>query len=366
MRGRGLIAAVFVTLGLAAALGQARNGSTATVVSTNAAMPGPARGPRTGDQAGASRLDRNDECVTCHADVASEWSHSLHRGAYEDPMFQAALERERHPSFCRACHAPEADPLHEPTPRESAAGVACVSCHLTGRDPAVLAGPHADGDDSQVPHALRRSAEFASPDACAGCHEFWFPSLGRAGHALKMQRTISEHARSDFANESCQNCHMLSAPSGPGATHLDHGFAVVGQPSMLRAAVAIVATRPEPGRVVLELSPRVVGHAFPTGDLFRRLSVELHSDEISPSWSAQQLLARHFGSRRVGEGQVIRIEHLDNRVGVGDGPTTVEFTLPPELHEATVTWELVHERALEASSGATGIWGRTPFASGLL
>jgi hypothetical protein len=374
VRRLGPIALLLVSFGLAAALTEASGVGTATSTRSVATMPTPARGPthaRGPNTDAHARLDRNDECVTCHADIAGEWTHSLHRRAYEDPMFQAAIQRERDPSFCRACHAPEADPTQEPTPRESAAGVACVSCHLTGRDPAVLASPDPQADDSQVPHALRRTAAFASPEACGGCHEFWFPSSGRAGHALKMQRTLSEHARSAFADESCQRCHMLPARSDAAVhmDHMDHGFAVVGQPSMLRAAVAIAATRPEPGRVVLELSPRLVGHAFPTGDLFRRLSVELHSDDVGPSWSAQRVLGRQFGSRRVGDGQVIRVEHTDDRVGASSGSTIVEFELPPELHGAPVVWELVHERALEASgatAGQTDVWDRTSFARGSL
>jgi hypothetical protein len=234
----------------------------------------------------------------------------------------------------------------------------------------VLAAPKLQADDAQVPHALRRTAAFASPDACGGCHEFRFPSGGRAGHGLEMQRTITEHARSAYADESCQSCHMPPARSG-GAVHHDHAFAVAGQPSMLRAAVTITATRPEPSRVVLELSPRLVGHAFPTGDLFRRLSVELHGDaEVDgQSWSAQRVLGRHFGSQRVGDGQVIRVERDDDRIGVGRGPTIVEFALPPELHDRAITWELIHERALEASSGVdrhAQIWDRTSFARGRL
>ena len=51
-------------------------------------MPAPAKGARAKD-----RLDRNDDCVACHSDVASEWSHSLHRQSFSDPMFQAALDR---------------------------------------------------------------------------------------------------------------------------------------------------------------------------------------------------------------------------------------------------------------------------------
>jgi hypothetical protein len=328
-------------------------------------MPGPAKGPRDEE-----RLDRNDDCVACHADVASEWSHSLHRQSYTDPMFQTALDREHAQGFCRSCHAPEGDPRHEPSKRAAEAGVACVTCHVTGSSDDVLAAPKPGADDSDVPHSLRREPEFAATDACARCHEFWFPSEGRAGDELKMQRTVAEHARSAFADESCQACHMTPSRSG-GAVHRGHRFAVANQPTTLRAAVAIAASRPEPGRVVLELEPRLVGHAFPTGDLFRRLAVELHGprEGEGAGWSDQRLLARHFGARRVGEGQVIKIERADDRVGVGSGPRVVEFELPPELHDQPVEWALVHERVLEASIGAerrADIWDRTEFARGTL
>ncbi len=328
-------------------------------------MPGPARGPRAKD-----RLDRNDDCVACHADVASEWSHSLHRQSFSDPMFQTALSREHAPAFCRSCHAPEADPRSEPSPRAAEAGVACVSCHVTGSSDEVLAAPDPGGDDSDVPHPLRRESEFARPDACGRCHEFWFPSDGRAGLELKMQRTIAEHARSKFANEDCQDCHMAPSRSG-GPVHRGHRFTVVGQPGTLRAAVAIAATRPEPGRVVLELSPRLVGHAFPTGDLFRRLAVDVRSvaGTEGPAWSDQRLLARHFGGQRVGEGQVIKIERDDDRVGIGSGARIVEFALPREMHDRPIEWSLVYERVLDASIGAeqhADVWDRTEVEHGIL
>ncbi|PRP90531.1 hypothetical protein ENSA5_64460 [Enhygromyxa salina] len=333
---------------------------------TRAFMPRPARGPR---RAGADRLDRNDECVNCHADIAGEWSDSLHRRAFEDPMVQAAFAQERDPSFCRSCHAPEADPRREPSPREAALGVACVTCHLDGHDDVVLAGPEEPSRRAgPAPHPLRRTPAFASPDACAGCHEFWFPHAGRGGHKLKMQRTVTEHARSDHADDSCQTCHM--PPRGSGAArHLDHGFAVAGQVQVLRSAVTVDASRPEPGRVVLELSPGRVGHAVPTGDLFRRLSVELRSDDDGPSWSEQRVLTRHFAAMKTEHGHVTRVERSDDRVGVGSGPRVVEFTLPPALHDRPLRWELVLERALDASTGRelrATVWDRTSFASGEL
>lgn len=360
------IAMLLATLGVAVLIASASSATPSApmfAAKSILVMPGPAKGPR-----GEDRLDRNDDCVACHADVASEWSHSLHRQSYSDPMFQTALDREHAPAFCRSCHAPEADPRSEPSRRAAEAGVACVSCHVTGSSDDVLAAPDPSADDSKVPHALRREPEFAKPDACGRCHEFWFPSDGRAGDELKMQRTVAEHARSAFADESCQDCHMTPSRSG-GAVHKGHRFAVANQPVTLRAAVWITATRPEPGRVILELEPRLVGHAFPTGDLFRRLAVEVHAVDEAGAWSDQRLLARHFGGRRVGEGQIIKIERDDDRVGIGSGPRVVEFELPAALHDRPVEWALVHERVLEASIGAeqrADIWDRTEFARGTL
>jgi hypothetical protein len=153
------------------------------------------------------------------------------------------------------------------------------------------------------------------------------------------------------------------------AVHHDHGFAVVGQPQMLRAAVTIAATRPEPGRVVIELSPRLVGHAFPTGDLFRRVVIELHADDDGQAWSTQRVLEREFVGQRVGDGQIIKVEREDSRVGIGRGPRIVELELPAELHGRPLRWVLVYERALEAASGSqrhADIWDRTAFAEGRL
>jgi hypothetical protein len=130
-----------------------------------------------------------------------------------------------------------------------------------------------------------------------------------------------------------------------------------------------VATRPTPGRVVLELSPRLVGHAFPTGDLFRRLAIELHADDDGAAWSTQQVLERELVGQRVGSGQFIKVEREDSRVGVGRGSRVVEFELPAELHGRPLRWVLVYERALEAGSGSqrhADIWDRTAFAEGRL
>jgi hypothetical protein len=325
-------------------------------------MPGPTTRERE-----AARLDQNDECERCHVDIAQEWRGSLHRASYTDPMVQAAFAGEDDPSFCRGCHAPEANPRAEPDPRRAAIGVGCVGCHVI--DGEILAAPAAEGTDETAPHPVRREPKFAGPDACAGCHEFWFPSAGRAGHELLMQRTIGEHRRSKASDQPCQSCHM--PPTAGEKVHRGHGFHVVGEPRMLRAAARITAAREldEQGRavVLVTLEPRAVGHAFPTGDLYRRLLVRVEGDD--DRCATERYLAREFALARVGEGAVIRVEVDDDRVGLRREPGIVEFALPSACAEQPLRASVVYQRVLSTPVGdeqAAIVWDQTELASELL
>jgi hypothetical protein len=280
-------------------------------------------------------------------------------------MLQAAIAGEDDPSFCRGCHAPEADPQAEPDPLRAAIGVGCVGCHVV--DEQILAAPADDRDREAAPHPVRREPGFAGPDACAGCHEFWFPSAGRAGHELIMQRTIGEHRRSKARDQPCQSCHMPPVAS-EGGVHRSHGFHVVGEPRMLRAAAAITAAREldEQGRALVRvtLEPRAVGHAFPTGDLFRRLLVRVEGDD--DRCVGERLLARHFGLARTGDGGVVRVELDDDRVGLRRDARIVEFALPSVCVEQSLRWSVVYQRVLDSPIGdeqAAIVWDQTEVAS---
>lgn len=65
---------------------------------------------------------------------------------------------------------------------------------------------------------------------------------------------------------------------------------------MIRRAVNVSASRVGPTSVRIVLSPGEVGHAFPTGDLFRRLTVsaEIVGDDFARIAYAEQHLSRHF------------------------------------------------------------------------
>jgi hypothetical protein len=262
----------------------------------------------------------NEGCVSCHDDVAEEWRASLHQRASRDPAYRAALELENSP-FCRGCHAPESDPRAENEGDASALGVACVTCHVPAEG-IVLAARHGESEEAEsAPHTLLRSAEFAGPGACAACHEFRFPARHGETDEDFMQTTVREHARSAAAERPCAECHM---PLRSGRR--SHAFSSVRDPEYLRAALQIDLERVDREHVRWTLKQRDPGHAFPTGDLFRRLTVgaTLLDAEGRPIRREERHLTRHF--ERV-EGRPERALVRDDRLQ--GAPVSVELELLP-------------------------------------
>ncbi|MBL9105550.1 MAG: hypothetical protein JNL82_31730 [Myxococcales bacterium] len=290
-------------------------------------MPGPSEGHTRRDAA-----DRNAACERCHSEIAAEWRGSLHRRAYTNASFAAALRREPI-GFCRGCHAPEADPERAPPRALARLGVGCVTCHSPGAGDGVLAAPRDDLSHETAPHPLRRDPRFAGAAACAGCHEFAFPG----GREL-MQSTVREHAASDRAGDGCASCHM--PPVGADERHRSHAFAASREPAVLRRAVRVQAAR-GPTAIALALTPGAVGHAFPTGDLFRRLVVvaEVVGDDGRPVAAATRFLARHF--------TLSRRETADDRVGapaLAGAALPVAFDFGSPAVGRAIRWRVVYER----------------------
>ncbi len=248
-------------------------------------MPSPyrARGPRA--------VAQNAACEACHADEAAAWRSSHHRHAYTDRAFQDALAVEPSP-FCKGCHAPEAADPSRPTEEEAALGVGCVSCHVTEGDLVLAASKDGvDRVESTRAHDVARSAEFAHTGACAGCHEFRFPFTRAEGDAAFMQTTVAEHARSPARDQPCASCHM---PSRGGRRA--HGFEQVRDPAWLREGLSATAELTPEGRVRVSVAQTRPGHAFPTGDLFRRLQVgaALETPRGAEVSRDERFLARHL------------------------------------------------------------------------
>ncbi len=272
-------------------------------------------------------------CVGCHPIVAAEWERSSHRTAYSGAEFQAAFALEPR-SFCSDCHAPSS--ANAPVSAIALEiGVGCVSCH-GGAGDGVLAGSN-PGPDELAPHPVVRKPTFATAEACARCHEFAFPDTTLRESSELMQSTVQEHAASQYADRSCADCHM---PQTSG--HRDHRFSASTDPTVLRRALRVTAHRIDSRTVRISLRAAEVGHAVPTGDLFRRLEVKAEV-EGRPEASATRYLARHFGPVRQRNGTILRGETRDDRVPADGSPRVVELSVDAHPSE-TIRWSVAHQR----------------------
>ncbi len=320
-----------VTISAAALLGAAhRPGTLALLI---AGMPHAAPIARPDD-----RVAANAACVKCHDDIAKEWSSSLHKQAHTDPAYKRALALEPL-NFCRGCHAPEADASHDAPKPLGDMGVACITCHVPdgSAHAGTLAVPGSLTSAKKAPHAVLRNAEFATKSACANCHEFTFPH----GREL-MQSTIHEHASSG-TSAACANCHMPLV-EGPKGRHRKHTFEVTSE--MIRNSVEARATR-EGSRATFTIDPRGVGHAVPTGDLFRRLVLRatVVDEKGQTLESKRRYLTRHWTNIRSPGGAIVRGLASDDRPGGSENRSTrVSFQFADSFRNKTILWQLQYEK----------------------
>lgn len=284
-----------------------------------------------------SRERENARCIACHAGIAREHDGSLHAQAFVEPSFQKGYAIEP-VAFCRSCHAPEHVPSSEPDAFAMSHGVTCVTCHVPGANGAILAG-EAREKTSNTPHAVERVENFGTR-ACTSCHEFAFPNAASVGVRGAMQKTATEHAGSAYADRTCASCHMPASDNG----RRTHRFAASRDATLLANALDVQATREKNGRLLFVLSSRAVGHAFPTGDLFRRLVLRL----TTARGVREQPFERSFRATRDGvTGTTTRFETSDTRLA-----PSRRLELDVAAPEGGCAWELVYQRV-------TGV-GQTP------
>jgi hypothetical protein len=223
-------------------------------------------------------------------------------------------------------------------------GVDCAVCHV--REGRVL-GPRGHG---QADHASRRETQLATSAFCGGCHQFNFPAAA-PGRTLRhhpeqaLQNTLVEWKQSRYADRPCQHCHMPPiAPATPGTPsakpHRSHAFRIFDDPALLSKAVRVKVAAPQRRgalvRVTVSLAPGEIGHAFPTGDMFRRGVLTVHAGAASQ----RQLLHRTFGPTLTADGRGHLLGQVeDTRVPPRGPPLRFRFELadPSATH---VTWTL--------------------------
>jgi hypothetical protein len=319
------------------------------------ALPGPS--PRLRAEGLSHTAKLNEGCEGCHSAIAKEWRSSLHQQAWHDPVFQKALAIEPEP-FCRGCHAPEADAAGEPPKAAQDIGVGCVTCHVQGEK--IVGSRSLAG--SKEGHPVVGDARLGTTDACASCHQFDFPRV----KGLPMQSTLEEHASSSFANTSCQSCHMTAvdgasadSDKSPGQKHRSHDFSVIADKSMIQKAATATAARSGGQKIVVTISPLGAGHAFPTGDMFRRLEVRAEAVDAKGAVVARATpvwLARTFADQTQAYGSTRRVEVADTRVPPpGGGSRLVELDFGTDVSAHSLRWVLAYQRMDHAMAASFGV-----------
>ena len=291
-------------------------------------------GPAQAAKTDATRAQLNAKCEGCHVEEAQQWRGSLHQKAFKDPLFQRAYALEPL-AFCRGCHAPEADPARAPAPELAELGVACTTCHVeTG---SVVTASRVSG---RSPHSVKADPALATRQACARCHEFQVPTLP----GVAMQSTLSEHRISTANGRECQSCHMpLDAQRHKPAHH----FSVLSKPEFIRSGVQVSAARWNATSIELTLRPGDIGHAFPTGDLFRRLELRACVDQAGREVCAPPAhLGRKYRVQTTAQG-TLRIPIADTRVAPPGTapPSTVRLPFDFDIERLPVRWSVVYQRA---------------------
>lgn len=370
--------AMFVSAAIGA---HSRGGSRSRVLTTAPAVlfQGGDRPLRIGRPAPHTGGNRAEDCARCHVEIAREWQESQHKIAWTDDVFQAAYAIEPM-AFCVNCHAPLTSPTgagarHSPTghalPSGLAAtdGISCSVCHV--RDGVILSSGNSRGDavrqpGQPTPHGVLADPRFSQATFCAGCHQFNFPAEPSPGGPLydshaPMQDTFEEWQRSAFSQQNvhCQECHMPWRDGANGTRYRSHRFLGASDPALLSQAVRVsaTATLASDGRTInvsAQVVPGRIGHAFPTGDLFRRaeLRVWVDGDEAH----AETLgFAREFSDRyqRIPNGPAgfVRVQVSDHRVqppgtGLPDNYSFVFHTTASNRASInathTIHWKLEH------------------------
>jgi hypothetical protein len=281
-------------------------------------------------------LPKDNRCADCHAEIAAEWKQSLHHRSWENEYFAHAYAVEPL-AFCRGCHAPLADPSSEPSPEAQHVGVGCTACHVV---PAGIVGKQAM-PARENGHEVLGDARLGTTAACGRCHDFAFPG-SRRPDVDRMQKTMKEHAQSAHASKPCQDCHMPIVPSQKGAPHRKHDFRVMGNRDFMARAVVIDKAEIKDDALHLDLALGTIGHAFPTGDLHRRVDVRAMAVDgrgKTVGKGSSQVLRRVFGPAFEGPNKTVPIEREDGRL---TGPKHIILPLPKGTTRAR--YEIVWQR----------------------
>lgn len=220
------------------------------------------------------KIPKSVECGSCHKEIYRDWNSSRHRVSFTNELYQDSHKKEPM-DWCVNCHAPflklggEVSNLEDRI--NSAEGISCAVCHVREEKIIVSKLPK-----KQTAHQYKEEKILAKSEFCESCHDFNFPKKNLVKGKIKysnmvMQGTYKEYKDSFyFGKESCQDCHI---PKQNGIKR--HFFRGGHDKEFLNKTFFAELNLISENLYELKLIAKNLGHAFPTGDLFRNLSILL-------------------------------------------------------------------------------------------
>jgi hypothetical protein len=157
------------------------------------------------------------------------------------------------------------------------------------------------------------------------------------GSKAFLQATAREHAETRFANTSCISCHMTARRAGGGH---DHAFSVSRNVALLRRSIEVRSVQRVETGLRVTVQTRGVGHRFPTGDIFRKVTVSVLGVDAAGATLCAETFAfhRNWGAHRraIREGKEETLAH-DERLTDAPRELAVPCAAPlPRLVRARV------------------------------
>lgn len=221
-------------------------------------------------------MRNSKDCAPCHETAYRNWNLSRHRVALTNELYHESHTREPSP-WCVNCHAPLRLEGREKAPYNGDEGVSCLVCHA--RRGEILAGaPPAVARGKNPAHVYRITPELRDERFCENCHDFNFPTAATAmseGAHFRytdqpMQSTVSEYRASSYYGKiTCNDCHVFSGSSQ------SHSFPGGHAIDRLAKDLRVEIQRIDGAHIGVKIFAQGIGHAFPTGDLFRTLRLQL-------------------------------------------------------------------------------------------
>lgn len=168
-------------------------------------------------------VENKSACAQCHTDFQMTWEIGAHGQATTDPVFVEEWKKQGNPSACLTCHVTGYDPA---TATWKADGVTCEACHK----------------DTSGQHPKTPMSVDQSPKLCGNCHTDtrfgWQEWEGSTHYQNGMDCTnchdphsasvkIASGQITDDASQLCITCHKDMSEVSSHGIHMQNGVTCV-------------------------------------------------------------------------------------------------------------------------------------------